>query len=106
MSSSLLDVAKTYDHLCGEQIWQRALRILLIADVPGTPEGGMAGMMLHGGAALGHFGHHVEYAFREDPGLVRRRWEALFSVAAESQLAHRDAVASRNPHRTRQGASR
>lgn len=44
------------------------MRILRIADVTGSPEGGMAGMMLHGGAALERMGHEVEYAFREDLG--------------------------------------
>jgi glycosyltransferase involved in cell wall biosynthesis len=44
------------------------MRILRLADVTGSPEGGMAGVMIHGGAALERLGHQVEYAFRGDLG--------------------------------------
>jgi len=57
------------------------MRILRLADVTGSLEGGMAGVMLHGGASLEQLGHKVEYAFREDLGPLARSGPARRLIA-------------------------
>lgn len=74
------------------------VKVLRVADVPGTPTGGMAGVMLHGGAALAQLGHHVDYMFREDlgdsPGPSQaRRLVAPFLVVRAVRRRLRDGCA-------------